>query len=155
MLVAGCVRGVTPPPASHRPEVHIPPGCERDLSGAYVHARVEQFRYLASDDGGTLTLALARAQDAGAVLDGGTVLELSRTADGFLGEARTEAPHVSGTACPVSFPTRVVACEQDGLRIQSAAVIAIDAACRPTAAEPEMTEHQLRRVALANGDGGS
>src|SRR4051812_37374453 len=47
---------------------NIPPGCEKDLSGTYVHERRADFRYRAQDRAGTLTLVI----DRGLPPDGGT-----------------------------------------------------------------------------------
>src|SRR5688572_4475474 len=77
-------RTESPPPP---PPVRVPSGCESSQAGTYHHAEAPDFRYLAEDDGGTLSLAVERAQ-----ADGGTAsapdagpasIVLRRTPEGF------------------------------------------------------------------------
>jgi hypothetical protein len=144
----GCT-GQTPPPGERvaRP-VRVPPGCEQDQAGEYHHADNPAFRYLGEDDGGTLTLALVRAQDgATEASDGGTVaIVLSRTPDGFVGETRATGFSAAGTPCPVAFPTEVTACDPASLTLRSAASTAIGEDCRPAPSGPKPTRLQQTLV---------
>ncbi len=133
------------------PALKIPAGCGADLSGDYQHARDESFLYSGVDDGGTLTLQVARRHDGGAFAvsggDGGTRIVLERTAAGFVGETRAHAFARSGAPCPVDFKTEVLGCD-GGLLLRSDSVAAVDDTCRlatPTRAQPSR-EHLLRRV---------
>jgi hypothetical protein len=69
LAVVGCQRppppAPTPPPPA--PSVVVPDGCLVDLSGDWVHATDPTYRYLATDDGGTLSLTVVRVEppDAG------------------------------------------------------------------------------------------
>lgn len=146
VLAISCV---TPPPpvpqqlpSPPTPEpVRVPEGCERPLSGPWVHARDSRFHYLViDDDGGTATLELeVSAPDAGrprrhfgrdgglpwlVPLDAGPVASVTRTRitvrrtpGGFVGSA-------DDAGC-LSFPIRVVACAEDHLELESPAVAAV------------------------------
>ena len=143
---AACAPRAMPEPglaaASAAPVVAVPAGCEADLSGQYVHAQVERYQYRATDDGGTLTLALER--DAGPAVE----VVLHRSAEGFVGATRAAAGPDAGAACAVELPTLVVACTAAGLVLKSEASAAFDGACRPLPLRPAPVEH--RRVRLAD-----
>lgn len=146
-----------PPP----PSVQVPPGCQRDLSGTYAHAQRPEFRYLARDDGTTLTMSVERARaDAGSAPDGGgrVSIALARTPRGFIGQARATAFVVTGQPCPVEFFTEVIACDDAGLLLRSAATAAVDESCRPppSAVHAAMMEHRLiREIGAQPPDAGS
>lgn len=131
--------------------VRVPPGCEQNLAGEYHHVGNPAFRYLAEDDGRTLALTLLRARADGGVggaPDAGAItLMLNRTPDGFLGETRATGFNVSGNPCPVTFPTEVTACVNDGLTLRTVPSTAVDEACRPPPSGPlpQRVEHVLRR----------
>jgi hypothetical protein len=142
--------------------VRIPAGCERSQAGEYHHVGNPAFRYLAEDDGRTLSLTVARAQADGGVggaPDAGAVtVQLARTPRGFVGETRATGFNVTGSPCPVAFPTEVTACAQDGLTLRTVTSTALDEACRPppSGPPPAWTEQVLRRGAPDAGtpDGG-
>jgi hypothetical protein len=132
--------------------IHVPAGCLDDLSGAYVHALNPSFHYLASDDGGTLLLAMERSHgDAGLGRPEPNLISvsLSRTAKGFVGETQATVFVTSGRTCPVDFPTELVGCEDGGLVLKSAVSSAVDESCRPSqgSAHSPMVEHRLIRAA--------
>src|SRR5260221_6965186 len=83
LVVIGCVtppvveKKLEPPPP---PPIRIPPGCEADQSGVWVHSQNATFSYLARDDGGTLELDLDRKSD-----DAGVRIVVTRGPEGFLG----------------------------------------------------------------------
>lgn len=141
------------------PSVRIPPGCESSQSGEYHHVGNPAFRYLAEDDGRTLTLTLLRARrdgGVGAPPDTGAItLVLTRTPEGFLGEARATGFSVAGTPCPVRFPTELIACGPDTLTLRTVASTPLDEACRPppSGPPPRWTEHVLRRAAPSGEPG--
>jgi hypothetical protein len=145
--------------------VRIPPGCERNQAGEYHHVGNPAFRYLAEDDGRTLSLTLARAQRDGGVggaLDAGAIsLVLARTPEGFVGETRATGFTVAGTPCPVTFPTEITACEAEQLTLRAVTSTALDEACRPppSSPPPTWTEQVLRRGAppteAGTADGGT
>lgn len=150
LLLLACAHSApapTPPPA---PAAQVPPGCERDLSGRYRHARDPAFVYQGQDDGGTLVLALHRTDapptDAGWAK---TEIVLARTPDGFVGETRTTAYDALHQPCPVSLPTSILACDDAGLTLQSAEKVAIGPGCQPSAAPPTLVPQRLLRLADA------
>jgi hypothetical protein len=51
-----------PTPAPPPPSVVVPEGCLANLSGAWEHATDPTYRYLATDDGGTLGLTVTRVE---------------------------------------------------------------------------------------------
>ncbi|EPX63133.1 putative lipoprotein [Cystobacter fuscus DSM 2262] len=138
----------TPAPPPTVPSNQVPPGCERNQMGEYQHADNPSFRYQGADDGSTLTLSVTRAQqEAPAPADAGTAVSivLERTPEGFVGETRATVFTAAGTACPVSFPTRVVGCDDQGLTLRSVSAMALDEDCRPAAhgTQPEWKEQRL------------
>jgi hypothetical protein len=144
-LAACPTRTVGPPP------VHVPPGCELSQAGEYHHVGNPAFRYLAEDDGRTLTLALVRSRrdgGVGAAPEAGAItLVLTRTPEGFLGETHATGFSVAGTPCPVKFPTEVTACGAATLTLRTVASTSLDEACRPppSGPAPKWTEQVLRR----------
>lgn len=193
--IVSCVTTVVPPPpepAPPPPPIVVPEGCLELLGGPWVHATEPSFRYLADDDGGTLTLAVERlvmpdagfsprrfrvdagVTDAGAPPDAGasappdgggrqdggwlfaepdggftpTVLvTLARTPAGFVGHALTTTRHPTGRLCEVRFPTKVLACGDGGLTLETDTAAAIGDACQPPARPQGLTRevHQLVR----------
>ena len=125
------------PPAP--PSIQVPPGCERNQAGEYQHADNPGFRYRGEDDGGTLTLSVTRAQEeAPSATDAGTAVSivLERTPEGFVGETRAMTFTPAGAACAVSFPTRAVGCDEQGLTLRSVTSMALDEDCRPASSGP-------------------
>ena len=131
----------------------VPVGCLDDLSGAWVHRDDPTFQYLGTDDGGSLTLAAYRVwpTDAGSSdaeqLPSATMV-LTRTADGFAGEAVASAAHPSGKSCEVRFATRITDCSDGGLTLQSASAVAMSDTCETPQKprSPAMLEHRLARA---------
>ncbi|MFE8601579.1 hypothetical protein [Archangium violaceum] len=137
-LTACPARTPGPPPAP--PPIQVPPGCEKNQAGEYHHTENPAFRYVGEDDGGTLTLTLARTrQGLEAQADGGAAVSivLNRTSDGFVGETRSTTFTTGGAACPMRFPTRAVVCDEKGLTLRSIASTAIDEDCRPAPSGPQ------------------
>ncbi len=133
---AACVRTTpqppnAPPPA---PKFAVPEGCLDSLAGPWVHASDPSWRYVAEDDGGTLTLVLSRhfvedagfsprrfrrdagAEDAGLVeADAGTNPDAGTSPDAGteplaassirLELRRTEHGFLGETLAPVTHPT--------------------------------------------------
>jgi hypothetical protein len=132
------------------PPVHVPPGCERNQAGEYHHVGNPAFRYLAQDDGRTLSLTLLRSRADGGV--GGTpdagaiTISVARTPEGFVGETHATG-FSAGTPCPVKFPTEVTACAPETLTLRSVEKTSLDEACRPAPSgpPPAWTEQVLRR----------
>jgi hypothetical protein len=129
-----------------------------DLSGSYVHAVNPSFRYLASDDGGTLTLVLQRGQpDSGDPATGANRIsvQLARTPKGFVGQTHATAFVLSGQTCPVEFPTEVIGCEDGAVLVRTAATTAVDESCRPppSGSRAVMTEHRLLRLVAISAPG--
>jgi hypothetical protein len=136
---------VSPPP------VQVPPGCEQSQAGQYHHVGNPAFRYLGQDDGRILSLALVRGLEDGGVEgapDAGAVtLVLARTPEGFLGTTHATGFSVSGTPCPVKFPTQVTGCGAETLTLRTAQKTYLNEDCRPppNAPPPLWTEQVLRR----------
>ncbi|MDY7228509.1 hypothetical protein [Hyalangium rubrum] len=144
----------SPSSGGTQPEpVRIPSGCESSQAGEYHHVGNPAFRYVAEDDGRTLSLTVVSARLDGGVGGspdaGGINLVLSRTPQGFVGETRATGFNVSGNPCPVKFPTEVTACADDSLKLRTVTSTALDEACRPppSGAPPKWTEQVLRRGA--------
>lgn len=130
--------------------MHIPPGCERDQTGEYHHVGNPAFRYLAQDDGRTMSLTLLHSLADGGVggtPDAGAVtITVDRTPEGFVGETRATG-FSAGTPCPMKFPTEITACAPDSLTLRSVQKTSVDQACRPAprGPAPTWTEQVLRR----------
>lgn len=135
--LGACTPKVTPPPflppPPPRPAIRIPAGCAADQSGTYTHAEDRTFRYLARDDGGTLDMVVDRlGRDGGTTEPAEARLRLDRTPRGFVGVTRAKVFTPDGRSCPAAeFPTEVVACEDAGLVLRTAAKVDLDEACRP------------------------
>jgi len=135
--------------AAPRP-IRVPRGCEQSQAGDYHHAQNPAFRYRGEDDGSTLVLQVLRAQEDGGVSaeagDGGSSLSihLQRTPDGFVGETRSVGFTSTGAPCPVAFPTEVLACDEERLRLRSAATASFDEQCQPP--PPGATRPRLEQV---------
>ncbi len=150
------------PPGGPAEPVRIPPGCERSQAGEYHHVGNPAFRYLAEDDGRTLSLTVVRSRADGGVggsPDAGAIsVVLARTPRGFVGETRATGFNAAGSPCPARFPTEVTACANDSLRLRTVASTALDEACLPppSGPPPQWTEQVLRRGAPDAGapDGG-
>jgi hypothetical protein len=149
--LAACPSHPPAPTAPTEPPVRIPPGCAQNLSGEYHHAANAAFHYLAQDDGRTLSLTLLRTRADGGVEQapnpGAISLVLNRTPEGFRGQTHATGFNVSGTPCPVTFPTELTACADDSLTLRTVASTAIDEACQPPTSGPlpQRVEHVLRR----------
>ncbi len=130
-LTACPSRRPTPSPqeATRPPPVKVPPGCEGDLSGQYVHADRPEWVYAAVDDGGTLTVRPDGTANAAA--DGGVEIVLQRTPEGFLGTTRATAFAAQGVECEVRFPTELVGCPDGGLLVSTVENVAINESCVP------------------------
>ena len=151
----GCIRKPPVAPASlpppPEPLIQVPPGCLADLSGTYVHGQNPSYRYLASDDGGTLFIAVERSGSDGGLrrTEANPVsVSLSRTAKGFVGETRAVLFVATGRACPVDFPTEIIACDDAGLILKSAISSAVNESCQPSQAPTHtvLAEHRLARA---------
>jgi hypothetical protein len=161
-LLFGCPgpRSSTRPPSSpSAPEVRVPPGCLSNLSGEYVHAGNAGYRYLAMDDGTTLSISVEKAiGDPGrSATDGGTPIQirLSRTAKGFLGHTLATGTLSSGQTCPADFLTEIVSCDKDEIALRSVGEIFLDEACRPPqgGTPSSMREQRLVRMSRAESRG--
>ena len=131
-LTACPARTPSSPPAS--PPIRVPPGCEKNQAGEYHHTDNPAFRYLGEDDGGTLTLTLARTREgAETQTDGGMTvgIVLNRTPDGFVGETRSVGFTSTGVRCPVNYPTEAVKCEAERLTLRAADTASFDEQCKP------------------------
>lgn len=142
-----CPRPVPTPPPPSAPEVQIPPGCERNLSGTYAYVERPDWQYVGADDGGTLVLELQRA-DAG---PSDVEIVLSRTPKGFVGGIEHTAFPAPGVKCPVVFDTEVTSCSDGGLTLSSVESLAVDETCHPAPADGGVRrrEHQLVPVSEA------
>ncbi|MGQ0504489.1 MAG: hypothetical protein ACT4TC_04150 [Myxococcaceae bacterium] len=141
------------PPVPAPLGAQVPPGCERDLSGDYVHAENQTFRYRGGDDGRTLTLEMDRVFPEA---DGGhgtpsPVVRLTRTPEGFVGGTHARVYDPRGTLCPVEFQTSVLVCDAQGLLLRTEVNTSVDEACRPppTRSAGQMTEQRLLRAQSA------
>src|SRR4051794_7573450 len=77
-------KAVRPPEtAAAPPGVKLPPGCEANLSGGWVHAEDPTYQYEARDDGGTVELSLRHPG-----IDAGVTILLHREPEAFTGWVR-------------------------------------------------------------------
>ncbi len=153
---AGCpAHAPKPPPGPPLPQltVHLPPGCDANLTGTYAHYTNPSYHYRAQDDGKMMSISVERwIADGGNVLDAadaGPQIRLVRTARGFVGQVQATGFLASGQACQVEFPTEVVACGDAGVVLRSAATaLPPDELCRPPqgASPALMLEHRLNRL---------
>jgi hypothetical protein len=144
-VCAGCPRRPVPPEVR---AVRVPSGCEANLSGTYTFKGREDWRYLASDDGGTLVLRLLWTSPDGGVGENRadrTAIVLERTSDGFAGATHAVAWPTQSVACPVSFPTEVKACRDDGLVLRTVDAIGVDESCRVAPGTSPMREVEVLR----------
>jgi len=125
----------------------LPDGCSADLSGLWRHAEDDRYLYRAQDDGGTLTVAILRA-DAGPAPAAALVLQ--RSSGGFVGAVAVARPSADG-GCVAFFPAEVVSCADGGLDVSTVPRLRLDPACRPSEAVPPPVVHRLVRLP---GDGG-
>lgn len=153
-LALGCATRPAPAP----PPPALPPGCAANLAGSYAHAARPDYRYQATDDGGTLVLRLAVApQDGGAprVDPSAPTIVLQREPPRFSGSTRARAfPSSTTEECVVRFPTDVVSCEGGGLVLRTWMAAAVDPSCGAPdgGGYSEIEEHRL--VRLSSPDGG-
>lgn len=93
------------------------------------------------------------ATDAGTAADGAPdagvtptlFVSLVRTPGGFVGEVRSTARHPSGQVCEVRFPTKVLACGDGGLTLETDATAALGDACQPPA-QPQGLTREVHRL---------
>ncbi|MGA9523785.1 MAG: hypothetical protein WBV82_20150 [Myxococcaceae bacterium] len=141
-------RPPTPAPpaeATRLPPARVPEGCERDLSGRYAHAKHPDWTYVATDDGETLAIHVARAFDDGGTTGGaddGAKVVLHRTAEGFLGTTRAMAFAAQGIECEVDFPTELVGCPDGGLLLSTVESVSINEACVLAKVPPDAPREQ-------------
>jgi hypothetical protein len=132
----------------------IPAGCDVDQSGEFALEGSPDWRYLGTDDGGTLVLSVTRSlADGGEALpepaaDGGVLIVLQRGAGGFSGATHASAWPAAGVSCPVAFPTEVKACSEDRLVLSAVESLSLDETCREASSE-ERTQRELRLVRTA------
>jgi hypothetical protein len=100
-------------------------------------------------DGG----AASSSSDGGPAADGAPdagvtptiFVTLVRTPGGFVGEVRSTTRHPSGQVCEVRFPTKVLACGDGGLTLETEATAALGDACQPPA-QPQGLTREVHRL---------
>jgi len=149
-LAAGCTnpRPVPPPAPPPAAPARIPPGCEANLSGPWLHAGVPGWRYEATDDGTTVHMRVFGPPSAGAE---GSTVELRRTPDGFVGQAESLVATPAGPPCRAKFSAEVLSCDPGVLELRAVASATVDARCRMPAAEAPgpLLHHRLVRPPAA------
>lgn len=151
--------------------VKIPPGCAQTLEGPWRHADDPSWRYLAFDDGGSVTLEVRREfpldagpeRHRGATPGGGpdagradagpgtaphAVMTVFRGAQGFSGQLVGEVEHPSGVLCPLELPVEITACGPSTLTLRSPASTTLGDRCQsPEKGRPgPWLEHHLTRL---------
>ena len=143
VFAVGCAR--PPPTRPPPPAIHVPPGCEANLTGTYVHATDPTYLYQGLDDGGTFTLevgrAFANAPDGGAK---DVRIALTRTPAGFLGSTRATAFNAVSQPCAISLPTSVAACSDGGVTLRTVGAVELDARCQVKVLGSPVDEPLLR-----------
>lgn len=169
-----------PPPA---PAIIVPEGCLESQAGTWLHADDQTWRYEAEDDGGALTISVhhratldagfsprkfrkpdggvdagpkpeTAGEDAGSSDELPTArIELNRTDAGFVGATLTRFTHPLGRVCDVRFQTRVLACGDAGLVLETEESTALGDACQPPArpADVSRRRHHLVRLGIDAG----
>jgi hypothetical protein len=90
--------------------------------------------------------------DAGAEEDAGVpapiLVFLQRTPGGFVGATETTLRHPAGHTCDVRFETRVLACADGGLLLETDSAAAVGDACQPPARPQGVAreQHHLLRL---------
>jgi hypothetical protein len=113
----------------------LPPGCEANFSGEYLHQDNPSYHYAAKDDGNLLTLHPYRLADDGTVEEispksQDMVIELRRAPEGFVGVFRMTEEIDGGVKCQAQFSAKVTACSPTKLTLQIEQTYAMDQACR-------------------------
>jgi hypothetical protein len=113
----------------------LPPGCEANFSGEYVHQDNASYHYTAKDDGNLLTLHPYRLADDGTVTEispksQDMLIELRRQPEGFVGVFRMTEEIDGGVRCQALFSAKVTACSPTRLTLQIEQTYAMDQACR-------------------------
>ncbi|MFL5319290.1 MAG: hypothetical protein ACJ790_06500 [Myxococcaceae bacterium] len=139
-----------PPPP---PPVRVPQGCLDNLAGSYRHAQNPSFQYQAFDDGGTLQLFVQRPTLDGGFSseDGGAVITLTRSPNGFTGATEAQVFTPRGAKCRVGFPTDVTSCFDGGIGLRAAVSASVDETCqtpKKVAPAPKL-DHLLLKIAVA------
>lgn len=133
-------------PGSAQP-VRIPKGCERNLSGTYVHASAAQFRYRVTDASPTVRIEREAVTTEGApapTFD----LSVTRTSAGFKGEVTTQRTQ-GDVSCPLQFPVEITDCSEKSVTLRTLPAIDIDDGCQvigPAADNAQWAEHTLTRL---------
>ena len=152
LVATGCAVHPTPvaPPPSATAGLHLPNGCDQDLSGSYALADDATYRYLALEDGGVLTLTASLASSDGGLPK--AVLTFRRSDQGFSGESVGQVilPK-SGEECEAHFPAEVRGCADGGLLIASPDSTPLGEGCQtPPSPHPSpWVEHRLIRLPQA------
>ncbi len=127
----------------------VPPGCEANFSGEYLHQDNASYHYLAKDDGDLLTLHPYRLGEDGTVepispKSQDMVIELRRGPDGFVGVFRMTEEIDGGVKCQAQFSAKVTACSPTKLTLQIEQTYAMDQACkRVDTGGVDIAEHVL------------
>lgn len=130
-----------------RPDAGAPDAGAPDAGGLAVDAGVRV-------DGGPA----APGPDGGPTGDGDPdagvtptiFVTLQRTPGGFVGEVRSTTRHPSGQVCEVRFPTKVLACGDGGLTLETDATAALGDACQAPA-QPQGLTREVHRLVRPKG----
>jgi hypothetical protein len=159
LILLGCLGCAASPPAapptSGRPAVAIPAGCEQDLAGPWRLSADPSWTYHASDDGGTVVLAVGRHWADGGTPAGTSSAQvvLRRTTGGFVGETRAPRTGPGGPSCEASLPVEVAGCPDGGLLLRTVDRLRVDQRCAPVDAAP--SERRVHLLVRERGDGGA
>jgi hypothetical protein len=135
--------------AQKPPKPIVPPGCEANFSGEYVHQDNSSYHYRAKDDGNLLTLHPYRLADDGTVSEispksQDMVIELRRQPEGFVGVFKMTEEIDGGVKCQAQFSAKVTACNATHLTLQIEQTYAMDQAChRVDTGGADIAEHVL------------
>jgi hypothetical protein len=156
LLLLGCLGcAASPPPAPATSALAVPAGCEQDLAGTWRLSTDPSWTYRASDDGGTVVLAVERHWADGGTPAGTSSAQvvLRRAAAGFVGETRAPRTGPGGPSCEASLPVEVAGCPDGGLLLRTVDRLRVDQRCAPVDAAP--SERRVHLLVREKTDGGN
>ncbi len=118
------------------------------MQGHFAHEEHRDWRYVAQDDGVQLVLEV-RAPRSGTPAQVEAMplrITLRRSPDGFLGFAEARVGPEGAAGCRLEYPTRLAACEEHVLTLETLDELAVDEDTCEVAAPPEGAPWRTHRL---------